>query len=195
MKKEQKNKNKNTGYFSHHKSSVGSDSDSIYDKDHDMSKVASAFEEVLFSVDSLLCRQGDFSDTDYLYIIYSGECSVHIDGHQLEEPFGTMTKGALIGELAMIHETPRQATVKATTEVKVYRLHRKSFHYFLNSKANANNANIEEKEEMDNTSLLSPKERMQKEIKDIDLVIDQISGVKTRYGGNIIPPFQPMRKW
>jgi hypothetical protein len=100
-----------------------------------------------------------------------------------------MTEGALIGDVAMIYETSRAATVQAKTPVKAYRLHRQSFNYFLNS------SNEKQKKQSSSSSKLSPKEQMQKEVKEIDLVIDQISGVKTKYDNNIIMPFKPTRKW
>jgi hypothetical protein len=42
----------------------------INDELGDLSEIICAFEEVDFTIDSLLCKQGDIYDTDYLYIIY-----------------------------------------------------------------------------------------------------------------------------
>lgn len=99
-----------------------------------------------------------------------------------------MTEGALIGDGALIYETSQAATVQAATPVKAYRLHRQSFDFFLNS-------SNEKQQKQSSSSKLSPKEQMQKEVKEIDLVIDQISGVETKYDNNIIMPFKPTRKW
>ena len=162
-------------------------------KDDDLSDAVAAFEEVNFPEQSYLCKQGDLSDTDYLYIIYSGECSVFIDDKQLQEPYGTMAEGSLIGDIAMIYETARAATVQAMTPVKAFRLHRRSFNYFLHLKT----VNNEERSGSASSSstVMSPKEKMQHDLKEIDTVIDQIAGIKTKYGGDIIQPFKPTRKW
>jgi hypothetical protein len=108
-----------------------------------------------------------------------------------------MVEGALIGDVAMIYETARKATVQAKTPVKAYRLHRQSFNYFINSsngKQESSSSSLSSSSSS-YSSKLSPKEQMKKEVKEIDLVIDQISGVKTKYDNNIIMPFKPTRKW
>ena len=105
-----------------------------------------------------------------------------------------MTEGALIGDVALIYETSQTATVQAATPVKAYRLHRQSFDYFLNS-SNEKQQTQFSSSSSSSSSKLSPKEQMQKEVKDIDLVIDQISGVTTKYDNKIIMPFKPTRKW
>ena len=111
-----------------------------------------------------------------------------------------MTRGALIGDLAMLYDTGRSATVLAETEVKAWRMHKRTYFHFLNNSATATMKENKTNQSTDTpvkstTTSTTPKERMQKEVREIDAVIDQISGIKERYGGSIIQPFQPSRKW
>jgi hypothetical protein len=154
-------------------------------KDTDILEVVAAFEEVAFPEGSYLCKQGDLDDTDYLYIVYEGDCSVSIDGKRLEEPYGTMKKGSLVGELAIIYDTARAATIMAITPIRVFRLHRDSYHYFTTISSSSS----------EGSTPVSPQEILQDELKEIDNAIDQIAGVKSKYGGAIIPRFKPERKW
>jgi len=140
----------------------------------DFAEVISAFEKVSFPSGSIICKQGD-SNTDYLYVIDSGECNVSIDDKQLPEPYGTMTKGGSFGELGMLFGSSRAATVVAATGgITAYRLDKRSFNYFMRT-----NEGFHVKEE----------------VIEIDRVIDEISGVKTRYKGDIIRPYKPARLW
>eukprot|EP00536_Pseudo-nitzschia_multiseries_P005728 jgi/Psemu1/191283/e_gw1.112.6.1 len=157
-------------------------------KDTDLSELAAAFEMINFTEGSFLCEQGD-EDVDYLYIIYRGACGVFIDGKKLEEQYGTMEEGSLIGDVGMIYDKPRAATIKIETPVTAFRLHRKAFNYFLRLETVGNN------DLPSSSRMRSPKERMQVEVKKIDAAIDQIAGLKSIYGGDIIQPFKPTRTW
>ena len=148
----------------------------------DLSEIVASFEKHTYDEGTLLCKQGDTEDTDYLYLIVSGSCSVSIDGKVLPDPYGTMGSGSLIGDLAMLYGTARAATVRTETPVTVFRLHQANFYHFLDYAA----------ADRDNTPR---KEKIQRHIKEIDGILDQISGVKSKYHGNIIRPFQPGRRW
>ena len=162
----------------------------------DLSEVVSAFEEVYFAEDSYILKQGETCGEEYLYIVYCGECSVFIDGKKLPMPYGTLREGSLIGDLAIIYDTPkRAATIQAVTPVKAFRLDRQSCNYFLFLEVIGDGENSRKSFV---SSLLPPKrdrEKLQIELKEIDSIIDQASGLKQKYGGNIIKPFQPSRKW
>ncbi len=161
-----------SNYIFHDASTSG-----INGNDSDVSKLVAAFEEVEFAEGFSICKQGDLDDTNYLYIIYEGDCSIVIDGKQLVEPYGTMHKGSVVGDMAMIYDAPRAATVTALTAVKAFRLHRDVYNSFLESKGS------------------DAKERLRKELKEIDAAIDRIAGVKSEYEGDIIPQFKPDRSW
>jgi hypothetical protein len=150
----------------------------------------SSFEKQVYDKGTLLCKQGDTENTDYLYLIASGTCSVAVDGMVLPEPYGTSGSGTLIGDLAVLYGTPRAATVHAKTDVKVYRLHRADFHHFMDHTA----ADRDEKSSSF-TSTSNRAEKVKRDIREIDRIIDRISGVKTKYDGDIIQQFKPSRKW
>jgi predicted membrane chloride channel (bestrophin family) len=137
--------------------------------------LVSAFEKTVYPRGSVIVKQGD-TNADYVYIVANGKCTVSIDGQQLPEPYGTMTKGSMVGELAMLYDAARAATVTAGTDVTVYRLDVGSFNHFVRSQP-------------------EKVEDIKTELTKIDKVIDQISGMKTRYGGSIIREFKPMRSW
>jgi len=177
------------------------------DTDVDLSEVVSAFEEIRFPKDAYLYKQGDLPyDDDYMYIIYSGECGIFIDGKRLPEPSGTVRKESLIGDVAMIHDTARPATVQALTAVEAFRLDRKSFNHFLfleedvvvNTVPSTSRKSRSSSAKGRSSSLMppkKPKERLQSELNEIDFAIDQVSGLHTKYSGDIIQPLNPDRKW
>eukprot|EP00580_Thalassiosira_gravida_P018052 CAMPEP_0201675952 /NCGR_PEP_ID=MMETSP0494-20130426/40732_1 /ASSEMBLY_ACC=CAM_ASM_000839 /TAXON_ID=420259 /ORGANISM="Thalassiosira gravida, Strain GMp14c1" /LENGTH=480 /DNA_ID=CAMNT_0048158549 /DNA_START=42 /DNA_END=1484 /DNA_ORIENTATION=- len=144
--------------------------------DATLQKLVLAFEEVDLKKGDNVMKQGD-TEIDYFYVIRSGSCSVEIDGKKLPDPYGTMTEGTILGELAMLYNNPRAATVLAKTNCKLYRVDRQSFRYFLDNQQP------------------QEKENLMAELQTIDNVIDQIAGVKMRYSGDIIQQFRPNRSW
>ena len=141
--------------------------------------LSSAFVKVEYKQGDVIFTQGDKTgkDEDYMLILEEGECSITIDGEDIPDPYGTIGRGAMVGELALLMEANcRSATIKAKTDVAAFRLDRASFKCFM----------------------AGPHERVEDikaEMRQIDLVIDKISGVKTHYGGDIIRQFKPSRRW
>ncbi|XP_049874066.1 cAMP-dependent protein kinase type I regulatory subunit isoform X2 [Pectinophora gossypiella] len=70
-------------------------------------------------------RQGD--EGDNFYIVDSGEVEVLVNG----EPVTTISEGGSFGELALIYGTPRAATVRARTTLKLWGLDRDSYRRIL----------------------------------------------------------------
>ncbi|RVE43949.1 hypothetical protein evm_011418 [Chilo suppressalis] len=70
-------------------------------------------------------RQGD--EGDNFYIIDSGDVEVLVNG----EPVTTIGEGGSFGELALIYGTPRAATVRARTPLKLWGLDRDSYRRIL----------------------------------------------------------------
>eukprot|EP00534_Pseudo-nitzschia_fraudulenta_P012756 CAMPEP_0201204256 /NCGR_PEP_ID=MMETSP0851-20130426/168487_1 /ASSEMBLY_ACC=CAM_ASM_000631 /TAXON_ID=183588 /ORGANISM="Pseudo-nitzschia fraudulenta, Strain WWA7" /LENGTH=604 /DNA_ID=CAMNT_0047492325 /DNA_START=89 /DNA_END=1900 /DNA_ORIENTATION=+ len=152
-------------------------------KNQDFSAMVASFEKQEFEKGSFLSIQGDTENTNYLYLIFSGSCSVSIDKKVLPDPYGTTGPGGLTGELALLYGTPRAATVCAKTPVTVFRLHRNDFLYFLDDY------------EPSSSTASSRAEKIKRQVREIDEVLDQISGAKSRYDGKIIEQFQPSRAW
>jgi hypothetical protein len=139
-------------------------------------ELVSSFEPVEYPKGSIIFKEGD-ADADFMFVVNDGECTISIEGKQLPQPYGIMGKGSMLGELALLYDSGRAATVTAATHVSAFRLSRDSFKTFLNHLP-------QQEEEKIKTKLLK-----------IDQVIDKISGVKTRYKGDIIRKFKPMRMW
>lgn len=72
-----------------------------------------------------LIKQGD--DGDFFYIIEKGNFTVFVDDVQVS----SLGDGKSFGELALIYNTPRQATVKSSTAGVVFALDRSTFRYIL----------------------------------------------------------------
>ena len=68
-------------------------------------------EHLIFQPGELLCRQGDPGDT--AYIILDGEADVLIDTPGGQISVAKLGKNDLVGEMAILIDIPRTATVKA----------------------------------------------------------------------------------
>jgi hypothetical protein len=68
-----------------------------------------------------IIKQGEAGDDAYL--IGSGRVAVTVDGRKIAE----LNDGDVFGEIALLHEIPRTATVVATTETELWRLNRHAF--------------------------------------------------------------------
>lgn len=85
--------------------------------------------DAMFSVQCLpgetVIRQGD--EGDNFYVIDSGEVEVLVNGEHVT----TIGEGGSFGELALIYGTPRAATVRARTPLKLWGLDRDSYRRIL----------------------------------------------------------------
>lgn len=78
-----------------------------------------------FDADATIIKQGD--DGDNFYILDTGVCDVYKDNvHVL-----TCTESMSFGELALMYNAPRAATVKAKEKSKVWALDRQTFKYVI----------------------------------------------------------------
>ena len=85
--------------------------------DHSIDLLARTIdEEVVFPAGKLLCDQG--KPAQCCYIVLEGEVEVRVAG----EPVATVRAGHTVGERGVLGRAPRNATVVAATEVRVYRL-------------------------------------------------------------------------
>lgn len=92
---------------------------------YERQKIADALESQIFDKDSDVIKQGDVGDQ--FYIIESGEAKAYkeADGHQVEVM--TLRKGDYFGELALLNDAPRAATIRAMSRLKVATLGKKAF--------------------------------------------------------------------
>lgn len=73
----------------------------------------------------VIIQQGD--EGDNFYIIDSGDVEVYVSGEKVL----TIGEGGSFGELALIYGTPRAATVKAASDVKLWGIDRDSYRRIL----------------------------------------------------------------
>lgn len=72
-----------------------------------------------------IIKQGDIGD--YFYILERGDVSFWVDGKEV----GTAGIRAVFGELALLYDTPRAATVKAMTSCKLWKIDQKTFRFIM----------------------------------------------------------------
>ena len=69
----------------------------------------------------VLIRQGD--EGDRVYVIEAGEVVIEVDGREVSRA----SAGSYFGEIALLRDTPRMATVRAVTDVSLLALERVPF--------------------------------------------------------------------
>lgn len=94
---------------------------------YERSKIADALESVTFHPGDVIIKQGDPGDN--FYIIESGEAEVI--KHGLQEAVNKLGKGDYFGELALLNDAPRAASVRAITKMKVATLGKDGFQRLL----------------------------------------------------------------
>ncbi|KAL8449006.1 hypothetical protein Emed_003358 [Eimeria media] len=93
--------------------------------------VLKAFEEVSVMKGERLIEQG--ADGDRLYLIEEGEAAVYKEtvdektGQKQSQQVNTMKPGDTVGELALMYNAPRAATVIAASDLKLWSLDRETF--------------------------------------------------------------------
>lgn len=92
---------------------------------YERSKVADALKSQTFVKGDVIIREGDQGDT--FYLLLDGEAEAIKNGKVVMD-YG---RGSYFGELALLKNQPRAATVKAKTNCKVAYMDRKSFKRLL----------------------------------------------------------------
>jgi CRP-like cAMP-binding protein len=86
-----------------------------------LESLARALEPLAVEEQTDVIVQGD--EGDLLYVIADGEVDVLVDGAQI----ATLSRGAAFGEIALMHDVPRTATVRTRTPVNLLTLERDDF--------------------------------------------------------------------
>ena len=96
-------------------------------KTYERAKIADALESNKFPAGTEIIKEGDPGDA--FYLLEAGEASAYKRG--VEKPVKEYHRGDFFGELALLDDKPRQATITAMSEVKVARLGRDGFKRLL----------------------------------------------------------------
>jgi cAMP-dependent protein kinase regulator len=94
---------------------------------YERSKVADALETQKYPPGSVIIKEGDAGEA--FYLLESGEAEAYKSG--IEHPVLTYKKGDYFGELALLNDAPRAASVVSKTEVKVATLGKNGFQRLL----------------------------------------------------------------
>jgi cAMP-dependent protein kinase regulator len=96
-------------------------------KTYERAKIADALESTKFPAGTQIIREGDAGDA--FYLLEAGEAEAYKRG--TDKPVKEYQRGDFFGELALLDDKPRQATIVAKTEVKVAKLGRDGFKRLL----------------------------------------------------------------
>ena len=92
-----------------------------------ISQVADMMELRKFQLGTEIIRQGEIGDE--FFVIGKGAVDIEVDG----ENVNTLKEGAFFGEVSLIKEQPRNATVRAKTEVACFVLSKDEFQSVIDS--------------------------------------------------------------
>ena len=97
--------------------------------------VVNAMEEKKFSAGSVVIQQGD--DGNELFFVESGklECSKVFPGEQIPKVLKFYESGEAFGELSLLYNTPRAASIKALTDTVCWVLDRECFSHVVKDAA------------------------------------------------------------
>jgi cAMP-dependent protein kinase regulator len=99
-------------------------------QDYEILLVADALKPVTASGGTVIVKQGDSGDE--FFILLEGECIVRKSvGGNPEVEVARLKPGAYFGEIALLKDCPRAATIVAASACKMISLDRKSFHRLL----------------------------------------------------------------
>ena len=87
----------------------------------ELRQLAGVTEDLEVDAGKVLCREGEMARE--FFVIIDGEVDVTRDGDRLR----TLSDGDFFGEIALIEDIPRTATVTATTRLRFFVLTRQSF--------------------------------------------------------------------
>lgn len=101
----------------------------------DFEIVVDSIEEVKVTADQVLIREGDKGDC--MYVVESGilQCTKVFKGQQSTTFLKDYQPGEGFGELALLYNAPRAATIKAKTDCVVWKLDRDTFNHIVKDAA------------------------------------------------------------
>jgi CRP-like cAMP-binding protein len=87
----------------------------------ELERLARGLTPLSLAAGNVVCAKGDLGE--HFYVIADGRVEVSDDGRPLRE----LTRGDAFGEIALLHDVPRTATVTTLTEATLFALERADF--------------------------------------------------------------------
>ncbi|QYK41173.1 MAG: cyclic nucleotide-binding domain-containing protein [Paracoccaceae bacterium] len=87
--------------------------------------IAFSSERVTYRPGEILCLQGEAGDA--AFVILSGLAEVLVDGPKGPNRVAELSENAVVGEIAILCDVARTATVKAVTQVEALRIGKENF--------------------------------------------------------------------
>ncbi len=84
---------------------------------------------VMYRATQVLFKMGDVGDA--AYVIIKGDAEVIISSDKGDFPIAMLHDGDFVGEIAILCDTPRTATVRAKSELKALRIRKEPFFELL----------------------------------------------------------------
>jgi len=82
-------------------------------------------ERMTFQPGQEICRQGDVGDAAYVVVKGEANILVNVDGNEIE--VAQVGENAIIGEIAILCEIPRTATVRARGDLQALKIDKEHF--------------------------------------------------------------------
>jgi cAMP-dependent protein kinase regulator len=92
---------------------------------HQIQLIAAQLREEFYEAGGVIIRQGEIGDT--FYVIESGRVRVSVEEDDKEHVVAERGRGEYAGEIALLLDVPRTATVTALTDTRVLTLHKDDF--------------------------------------------------------------------
>ena len=103
--------------------------------DEDLDQLCESIVEVRLAAEEELFTQG--SPGDKAYIIKEGELEILRESEGRKVLLAVRKAGEVIGEMSLLHEAPRMASVRARTETLLFVLSQEHFDELLNTSPSA----------------------------------------------------------
>lgn len=99
--------------------------------ENDLREMATLTRLCTYPADHVLCREGAYEEIFYIIADGNAVITKQISEEEGERVLRIAGKGDLVGEMALIQNLPRSATVRATTELTVLEMGKKDFETML----------------------------------------------------------------
>ena len=100
-------------------------------EDDELQQMADLTEICTYPADHVLCHEGAYEEVFYIVADGSVVISKKMNDKEGERVLRKLGRGALVGEMALIQNAPRAATVRTTTECTVLEMEKKDFETIL----------------------------------------------------------------